>query len=230
MTSAGGADVVFRAADLRKRFGAREVFRAVSLAVARGEAVGVMGESGTGKTTLLRCLTGFERADEGTITANGVTLDHAAGPAAFRHAAQALRRQVGLVFQSCHLFSHRSVVANVMEGPVVVQRTGKAEARALALGLLEKVGVAHRAEAYPHELSGGEQQRVAIARALAMRPEVLLLDEPTSALDEARIAKLTELLRGLGREGLAIVAVTHDQSFAEALASRIVRLRDGELT
>jgi polar amino acid transport system ATP-binding protein len=219
----------FTVAGLGKRLGGRALLREVGFGLAPGEAVAIMGESGTGKTTLLRCLTGFEQGDAGLVAAGDVRLDHAAPPDRFRAAARLLRQRVGLVFQSCQLFSHRSVIANVMEGPLVVRGVPAGEARVQAAELLERVGVSHRAAAYPHELSGGEQQRVAIARALAMQPSVLLLDEPTSALDEGRIERLTELLAGLRRGGLAIVAVTHDLDFARALAPRVLALADGRL-
>ena len=225
----GQARAVFEVKGLRKAFAGREIFSEVGFALGAREAVAIMGASGSGKTTLLRCLTGFEQADRGTVQAGDVILDHAAAPVAFQAAALALRRQVGLVFQSSQLFSHRSVVANVMEGPLVVRRVPAAEARASALALLDRVGVAHRAAAYPHQLSGGEQQRVAIARALAMQPSVLLLDEPTSALDEARIEQLVALLGGLRDSGLALVTVTHDPRFAAALAPRVLTLTAGRL-
>jgi polar amino acid transport system ATP-binding protein len=219
---------------LRKSWVGREIFSDVSLTLAPAEAVAIMGASGTGKTSLLRCLTGLDQADAGRVVvdtgeSDAVTLDHAATAAQFRDQGRVLRRHLGLVFQGWHLFSHRTVVANVMEGPLVVRGIAPAAARASALALLEQVGVVHRAHAFPHQLSGGEQQRVAIARALAMEPRVLLLDEPTSALDEARVAQLIELLGGLGRGGLAVVAVTHDPQFAAALAPRVLLLEDGRL-
>ena len=214
---------------LHKAWAGREMFADVNLQLAPAEAVAIMGASGSGKTTLLRCLTGLERADRGRIVAGDVTLDHGAGAAHFRSEARALRQRVGFVFQGYHLFSHRSVLANVMEGPLVVRKVPEAAARAAALVLLDQVGVGHRADAFPHQLSGGEQQRVAIARALAMQPQVLLLDEPTSALDEARVTQLIDLLSALVRAGLAVVAVTHDPDFAAALAPRLLTLEAGRL-
>jgi polar amino acid transport system ATP-binding protein len=214
---------------LGKSFGERVLFSAIDLAVQPGEAVTLMGPSGTGKTTLLRCLNGLERADVGTVAAGGVTLDARHEHERFAREALALRRRVGFVFQGWHLFTHRTVLANVMEGPLHVRREPAAQARRRALELIERVGVGHRAEAWPHQLSGGEQQRIAIARALAMQPEVLLLDEPTSALDEARVASLTELLKELVATGLALVTVTHDGPFARALSTRIFTLAAGRL-
>jgi polar amino acid transport system ATP-binding protein len=228
------ATPVFAIEGLRKAWGGRELFVDVDLTLGQGEAVAIMGASGTGKTTLLRCLTGFDQGDGGRVTVAGTggaatTLDHEATAAAFRAQARWLRQRVGMVFQGWHLFSHRTVLANVMEGPLIVRGASAAAARTTAQTLLEQVGVAHRADAHPHRLSGGEQQRVAIARALAMAPQVLLLDEPTSALDEARVAQLIELLSGLVRGGLAVAAVTHDPDFAAALAPRVLLLREGRL-
>jgi polar amino acid transport system ATP-binding protein len=220
---------VLKVTGLGKRYGTRVLFEGLSFTVAGGESVAVMGESGTGKTTLLRCLDGFEQADCGTVAVADVQLDHGQAPARFRAQTLALRRRMGFVFQGWHLFSHRRIVDNVMEGPVHVRRMPVEAARDKARALLDEVGVGHRADAFPHQLSGGEQQRAAIARALAMEPEVLLLDEPTSALDEARVGRLAELLRHLLDRGLALVTVTHDVAFARAVASRRFRLEGGRL-
>jgi ABC-type polar amino acid transport system ATPase subunit len=214
---------------LCKTFRGRSIFAEVSLRVEAGEAVAVVGPSGSGKTTLLRCLDGLERADAGTVRVGEHRLEATERPIHFAASARALRRSVGFVFQGCHLFSHRTVLENVMEGPIYVRRESPEVARARALALLETVGVAHRAGALPRELSGGEQQRAAIARALAMQPEVLLLDEPTSALDPARTDSLAALLRRLGTDGLTIVTVTHDLPFAEALGARQYRMDHGRL-
>jgi ABC-type polar amino acid transport system ATPase subunit len=214
---------------LGKSFGERTVFTEVSLALEAGDALAIVGPSGTGKTTLLRCLNGLDRADRGSVVVAGHRLDAGDRHDRFAAAALAVRRSMGLVFQGCHLFSHRTVLENVMEGPVYVRREPVAAARQRALELLEVVGVAHRAGARPRELSGGEQQRAAIARALAMQPQILLLDEPTSALDPARVATLVSLLARLRQGGLCLVAVTHDRDFAEAVATRRLRLAEGRL-
>ncbi len=217
-------EAVLTVRGLGKSFGGRTLFAAVDLDVCAGEALCLMGPSGTGKTTFLRCLVGFERADAGEVASLGSVLHASATPMRFRGEARRLRQRVGMVFQGCHLFAHRTVLANVMEGPVYVQGVPAIEAERHARRLLEQMDVAHRAAAFPHELSGGEQQRVALARALAVGPAVLLLDEPTSALDDERVGKLSELLASFVHEGLAIVAVTHDAAFANALGARVARL------
>jgi polar amino acid transport system ATP-binding protein len=212
---------------LCKKLGGQTVLDGVSLRVEAGEAVAIMGPSGAGKTTLLRCLNGLERADAGTVRVGTDELAPAAPD--YERALARIRRRVGFVFQQWHLFANRTVLGNVIEAPVQVARQTKADATARARALLERVGIAHRAAAYPHELSGGEQQRAAIARALAMSPEVLLLDEPTSALDPERALDLVALLKGLLTDGLALIAVTHDDRFAQALGGRVVSLRDGRV-
>jgi len=215
---------VLRTVGLSKAFGERVIFEDVSLELARGDALTLMGPSGAGKSTFLRCLNGLERADRGEVHVGQVSIRAAAQHAEFAHAARAVRARVGFVFQGHHLFSHRCVLDNVLEGPVYVRRTPREQALPRALSLLEKVGVAHRAHAMPAQLSHGEQQRAAIARALAMDPEVLLLDEPTSALDPERTERLSELLRTLRGEGVALLTVTHDVAFARALGARLFRL------
>jgi ABC-type polar amino acid transport system ATPase subunit len=214
---------------LSKSFRGRPIFADVSFRLEAGEAVAIVGPSGSGKTTLLRCLDGLERADTGTVVVGPHRLEAGERADRFQSAARALRRSVGLVFQGCHLFSHRTVLENVMEGPLYVRREPAAAALERATALLETVGIHHRASALPRDLSGGEQQRAAIARALALEPEVLLLDEPTSALDSARTEALAALLLRLVGEGLAIVTVTHDLPFAESLARRRFRMDHGRL-
>ena len=212
---------------LTKVLGGRALLDGVSLRVDAGEAVAVMGPSGAGKTTLLRCIVGLERADAGTVRVGEDSLTP--GAPDDERALARLRRRVGLVFQQWHLFPHLTVLENVIEAPVHVARRPRDDAEREARALLTRVGIAARAEARPHELSGGEQQRAAIARALALAPAALLMDEPTSALDGERVADLVALLRGLCAEGLALLVVTHDEHFARALADRVVTLRAGAL-
>jgi polar amino acid transport system ATP-binding protein len=217
-------------AGLGKSFAGRSIFQDISLKVGVGEAIAIVGPSGSGKSTLLRCIDGLEAADRGTVSIGDAQLVAGDPPARFQAAARAIRRRVGFVFQGCHLFSHRTVLENVMEGPLYVRRESPATARERATALLETVGILPRASARPRELSGGEQQRAAIARALAMQPELLLLDEPTSALDPARADSLAALLAELRSGGLAILTVTHDLPFAHAFTSRRFQLDGGKLS
>jgi len=222
--------IALEALSLCKAFEGRPILDDVSLRLHAGESIAVMGPSGSGKTTFLRCLNGLELADRGSVVVGQTSLRAQDAIPAQHAAVQLLRRQVGFVFQGCNLFSHRTVLENVMEGPVFVQRRSPDSVMPDALALLEKVGVAHRKHAYPRELSGGEQQRTAIARALALTPRILLLDEPTSALDADRGDDLAALLRGLIAEGLAVLTVTHDADFAKTLGARVVAFSGGRLT
>jgi polar amino acid transport system ATP-binding protein len=215
--------------ELGKSFGDRVIFSDVSLHVSRGEALALMGPSGAGKTTFLRCLNGLEQPDHGAVVVGEARIEATATPAQYAAAVRSVRERVGFVFQQHHLFSHRSVLDNVLEGPVYVRRLAREACLPRAMSLLEKVGVAHRAHALPRQLSHGEQQRAAIARALAMDPEVLLMDEPTSALDGERTARLCELLRSLVGEGVALLTVTHDARFASALGARVYLLEHGRV-
>jgi polar amino acid transport system ATP-binding protein len=221
---------VLSAVGLGKSHAGRALFHDVSLELRAGHATALMGPSGAGKTTLLRCLNGLELPDAGSVSVGSACIEAGASPDALHRAVRAVREKVGFVFQGCHLFSHRSVLENVMEGPRFVKRESAAASLARAEALLEKVGVADRAAAYPHQLSGGEQQRTAIARALALDPAILLLDEPTSALDPERGERLAELLRDLMSEHLAVMTVTHDARFAAALDARILRLEGAQLS
>src|SRR4051794_23667360 len=187
-----------------------------------------MGPSGAGKTTLLRCLNGLDRLDGGRVRVGEHEVD--AGTREGVPALAGLRRQVGFLFQQWNLFAHLTVLGNVIEAPIHVAGLSGAEAARRARALLDRVGIGHRIDAYPRQLSGGEQQRAAIARALAMDPAVLLLDEPTSALDRGRTDELLGLLRELRAGGLALIAVTHDPRVAEAMRAKIARLESGRLT
>jgi len=208
---------------VRKRRNERWVLDGVTFRVGEGVIYALLGESGTGKSTLLRCVAGLETFDEGVVRVGGSALFE-------NHKLQdAVRRRVGLVFQQHHLFAHMTAIQNVMEAPVQVAKLSMDEAKKRAEKLLDKLGVAHRRDAKPSELSGGEAQRVAIARAMAMEPAVLLLDEPTSALDPARRKGVTELLLDLAKGGTTLVVATHDLPFARDVASRAGMLENGSL-
>jgi ABC-type polar amino acid transport system ATPase subunit len=207
--------------ELAKRYGAQEVLRGVTLEVERGEVVAIIGASGSGKSTFLRCLNGLERLDSGTIEIAGTTLHAGAEPALEQRLHAAIRARVGMVFQQFHLFPHLSVIENLVEAPIHVAGRPLDEARARAMALLERVGLAAKAHARPSTLSGGEQQRVAIARALAMEPEAILFDEPTSALDPRMAGEVLGVLSDLARDGLTMVVVTHAMGFARRAARRV---------
>jgi polar amino acid transport system ATP-binding protein len=213
---------------LRKAFGDNEVLKDISLRVPRGGVVALIGPSGSGKSTLLRCLNLLTIPDSGTIRVGDREMDFGAANRLPRDRALAhFRSEIGMVFQSFNLFPHMSVIENVMEGPITVRRTPRAEAAALARDLLAKVGLAEKADARPDSLSGGQKQRVAIARALAMRPRVMLFDEATSALDPELVGEVLAVVRELAAEGMTMVLVTHEMAFARDVADRVVFMRDG---
>ncbi|KAG8154440.1 amino acid ABC transporter ATP-binding protein [Burkholderia catarinensis] len=214
---------MIRIDSIHKRFQQHAVLKGVSLDVRQGEVVCLIGPSGSGKSTVLRCINGFETYDEGSITIDDVKVD------AHSKRIHELRMRVGMVFQRFNLFSHRTALENVMEGPVHVRRMPAAQARERARALLDKVGLAHRMNAYPAELSGGQQQRVAIARALAMEPQAILFDEPTSALDPELVGEVLGVMRGLARDGMTMVVVTHEMAFAREVADRVCFLHDGTI-
>ncbi len=218
-------DTLLRVEGVRLRRGEREVLGGVSFEVSRGELIAVMGPSGSGKTTLLRVVAGLEPFQSGSVAVEDVTLagGNGTGPALLH----SLRRKVGMVFQFHHLFEHMTAIKNVYLAPVHARGLPLREAERRARELLAALGVEHRADALPRELSGGEAQRVAIARALAVDPPLLLMDEPTASLDSARRTELRDLLQGLTREGRALVVATHDEEFARACATRVLRLTEG---
>jgi polar amino acid transport system ATP-binding protein len=211
---------------LSKSFGGVRVLSDVSLSVHRGEVLAVIGPSGSGKSTLLRAITHLETADAGTITIGGTPIvrDGVYADAATLRAALL---KLGLVFQDFNLFPHFSVLRNITEAQVRVLRRGKGEARDRALALLEKMGLAGKAAAYPCELSGGQKQRVSIARALALDPEVLLFDEPTSALDPELTGEILRVIRALAAERMTMVVVTHEMGFARDVADRAMLIDAG---
>jgi polar amino acid transport system ATP-binding protein len=207
---------------LTKRFDGRIVLDAVTVTFERGKVSAIVGASGCGKSTLLRSINGLEPFDGGRIRVGELEL----GPSTLHR----IRLEVGMVFQHYGLFAHMSALANVMEAPVHVRGIPKAEARERAAALLEKVGLSHRRDAFPRELSGGEQQRVAIARALAMDPKALLLDEPTAALDPERKAEVVEVLDRLAEEGTTMIIVTHEPAVVRGIADHAIVLKNGRLT
>jgi len=202
-----------------KAFGEHRVLRDVTFSIAKGEVVCLIGPSGSGKSTALRCINGLERPDQGGITVDGIAVSD--------NTLREIRSKVAMVFQRFNLFPHRTVLENVMEGPVYVQNIPPGEARDRALDLLEKVGLRDRAGAYPSQLSGGQQQRVGIARALAMRPLAILFDEPTSALDPELVGDVLRVIRALADEGMTMVVVTHEMSFAREVADRVLFMDAG---
>jgi len=220
---------VIRANELAKSYGAQEVLRGITLEVERGEVAAIIGSSGSGKSTFLRCLNGLERLDSGTVEIAGTTLRAGVEPELERRTHAAIRARVGMVFQQFHLFPHLSVLGNVSEAQVQVAHRPPEEARERSLAMLERVGLAGKAAARPSTLSGGEQQRVAIARALAMEPEVLLCDEPTSALDPRMATEVLAVLSDLARDGLTMLVVTHAMSFARRAAHRVHVFHEGRV-
>jgi glutamate transport system ATP-binding protein len=208
---------------VNKHFGELHVLKDIDLTIGRGEVVVIIGPSGSGKSTLCRTVNGLEPVESGTITVDGEPL-----PAEGRALAR-LRADVGMVFQSFNLFSHKTVLENVMLAPVKVRGLGEAEAERQARELLDRVGLPAQAGQYPAQLSGGQQQRVAIARALAMNPKALLFDEPTSALDPEMINEVLDVIRRLAEEGMTMVVVTHEMGFARSAAHRVVFMADGRI-
>jgi octopine/nopaline transport system ATP-binding protein len=226
-------DAIVSATRLRKRFGALEVLKDVSLEAAPGDVISILGASGSGKSTLLRCLNLLEVPDEGGVRVAGETIGfrrgrHGTEPSD-RRQVERLRQRVAMVFQSFNLWSHMTVLENVIEAPIHVQRRPKAECVAEAEALLAKVGIAEKRNHYPAHLSGGQQQRAAIARALAMRPDVMLFDEPTSALDPELVGEVLRVMRQLAEEGRTMLVVTHEMGFARDVSSRVLFLDNGRV-
>jgi len=209
--------------NVSKWFGPLKVLSGISLAVDPGEVVVVCGPSGSGKSTLLRCINRLETVQEGRIVVDGVEVT-AAGVDLNR-----LRARIGIVFQSFNLYPHMTALRNITLAPTVVGRRPRGDAEAEALRLLDKVGMADKANCYPSQLSGGQQQRVAIARALAMRPKIMLFDEPTSALDPEMIQEVLSVMSDLARDGMTMVVVTHEMGFARSVANRIVFMDEGSI-
>ncbi|EGT5679923.1 L-cystine ABC transporter ATP-binding protein TcyN [Cronobacter turicensis] len=214
---------------LVKSFHGQTVLHGIDLEVQTGEVVAIIGPSGSGKTTLLRSINLLEQPESGTVRVGDITIDTAKSIREQRGLVRQLRQQVGFVFQSFNLFPHRTVLENIIEGPVIVKGEPKADATARARELLAKVGLSGKENSYPKRLSGGQQQRVAIARALAMRPEVILFDEPTSALDPELVGEVLNTIRQLAQEKRTMVIVTHEMSFARDVADRAIFMDQGKI-
>jgi polar amino acid transport system ATP-binding protein len=226
------SDPVIKICNLQKSFGTLKVLNGIDAEVKRGEVLVIIGPSGSGKSTLLRCLNFLEEYDHGEVwfdgrlvgyraTANGRFVKDSAKQIA------AMRARMGMVFQSFNLFPHKTVLENVIEGPVIVQKLAKAAAKEQAAALLARVGLADKVNEYPSKLSGGQQQRAAIARALAMKPDVMLFDEPTSALDPELVGEVLEVMKSLATEGMTMIVVTHEMAFARDVADRVMMMDAG---
>ncbi|MCQ2495839.1 MAG: amino acid ABC transporter ATP-binding protein [Lachnospiraceae bacterium] len=215
---------------LKKQFGDTVVLHDISMSVEAGEVVAIIGPSGSGKSTLLRCATMLETMDGGELIYEGIKAvrDNGSGCSyADALTMRDIKKKFGLVFQNFNLFPHYSVLQNVMEAPIVVQKRDRAEVEKEARVLLEKMGLTERADAYPCQLSGGQQQRVSIARALAMKPDMLFFDEPTSALDPELTGEILKVIKQLAAEKMTMVIVTHEISFAKNVADKVVFMADG---
>ena len=208
---------------LRKSYGSNEVLKGLDVTVAEGEVVCVIGPSGSGKSTFLRCLNKLEDITGGTVTINGVNLTDP------KVDLNSVRQHIGMVFQHFNLFPHMTVLENIMLAPVQLKKASKAEVRKTALALLDRVGLADKANARPAQLSGGQKQRVAIARALAMKPDIMLFDEATSALDPEMVGEVLQVIRDLAKQGMTMVVVTHEMGFAREVADRVIFMADGYL-
>ena len=212
--------------DVRKSFDGQTVLDGISLDVEKGDVVAILGPSGSGKTTFLRCLNYLETADSGTMVFDGETFDlHAAGKAEIAR----LRRKTGFVFQNYNLFLNKTVLQNVMLGLTSGAGMEKAKAEAIALDMLEKVGMSDKLKSYPSQISGGQQQRVAIARAMATDPEIIYFDEPTSALDPELIGEVLSVMRDLAEAGMTMLVVTHEMDFARNVSSKVMFMEGGKV-
>ena len=223
MPAESANDVLLRLTDVNKSFGAHQVLHDIDLELRSGEVVVLLGASGSGKSTLIRCVNRLETPDSGEISLDGVPV-----PVEGRELAR-MRSQVGMVFQSFNLFGHRTALQNITMAPVRVKGVPQVQAEERGRALLDRVGLAGKADAYPSQLSGGQQQRVAIARALAMEPRLLLFDEPTSALDPEMIKEVLDVMAELAAEGMTMLVVTHEMGFARRAADRVVFLDAGRI-
>jgi len=226
--------IQLQADNIHKRFGENEVLKGVSITAHKGDVISMIGSSGSGKSTFLRCLNLLEQPNAGRIVLDGEELTLVADKNGTLQAQSAeqlklLRSQVAMVFQHFNLWAHMTALENVIEAPVHVLKLSKAEALERAQAYLQRVGVYHRKDAYPAHLSGGEQQRVAIARALAMEPKVMLFDEPTSALDPELVGEVLKVMRSVAQEGRTMIVVTHEMGFAREVSKQVVFLHQGQI-
>jgi polar amino acid transport system ATP-binding protein len=225
------SNLLVDARNVHKHFGPAHVLKGITLSVERGQVTCLLGPSGSGKSTFLRCLNHLERIDSGRIYVDGVLMGYTEHGNRIREmrpreiAAQ--RRGIGMVFQRFNLFPHLTALGNITEAPIGVIQQGRQSARDRGMELLDRVGLADRAHAYPAQLSGGQQQRVAIARALAMDPQLMLFDEPTSALDPELVGDVLAVMRDLARSGMTMIVVTHEMGFAREVADQVVFMDDG---
>ncbi|MEC1410651.1 amino acid ABC transporter ATP-binding protein [Bacillus safensis] len=214
---------IIRVEKLNKYFGELHVLKDITLTVYENDVVVLIGASGSGKSTLLRCMNFLEIKNDGDIIIDGSPVHPK------RDQLNEMRQKIGMVFQHFNLFPHKTVLENIIEAPVMVKKTKKAQAIAEASALLEKVGLADKANVYPSKLSGGQKQRVAIARSLAMKPDVMLFDEPTSALDPELVGEVLQTMKSLAKEGMTMVIVTHEMGFAKEVADRVVYMHEGRI-
>lgn len=213
--------------NLHKSFGDLEVLKGIDVEVEKGQTIVVIGPSGSGKTTFLRCLNILEKPNAGTVEIGGLMADFSKPMS--KKQIMAFRKQSAMVFQHYNLFPHMTVLDNIMEGPITVQKKDKKEAQQKALELLKKVGLSDKADSYPYQLSGGQQQRVGIARALALEPKVMLFDEPTSALDPELVGEVLQVMKDLASEGMTMVVVTHEMRFAKGAADEVLFMDGGRI-
>ncbi|MBM9594938.1 amino acid ABC transporter ATP-binding protein [Rhodobacteraceae bacterium MCCB 386] len=222
---------VVRILDVHKSFGSNEVLKGIDIEVTAGEVVTILGPSGSGKSTLLRCINMLEEIDSGAVFVDGEQMGFDLRDGRLHRLPDSVvrrqRRKIGMVFQHFALYPHMTALENVLEAPVGIHGRNRKEAREEALALLARIGLADKANFYPRQLSGGQQQRVAIARALAIRPRLILFDEPTSALDPELVGEVLETMRGLADEGLTMIVVTHEISFAREAADRVIFMDGG---
>lgn len=219
--------MIITTSGLQKSFQDVQVLKGINMEVAQGEIIVILGPSGSGKSTLLRCLNGLEALSAGSIEVNGIHIDADMKKRQRSSFIRDIRKQTGMVFQQFNLYPHKTALGNVIESLLTVKKMNRAQAVLLGEQMLKKVGLAEKKDAYPSKLSGGQQQRVAIARALAMEPEILLFDEPTSALDPELVGEVLDVMRQLARDGMTMLVVTHEMSFARNVASRVLFMDEG---